>query len=169
MRLSRTGSPAAESKESQKKATHRLLINHCPTGEFRVWFFPHLPSQCTCGRTQTRNHILFECLRYVRPRLWFHSHAAFSSHPSNIPLLLQWLQLNPVAFTFDVPPDPTNFLALGLLHTFSSSNTYCYISLPGAQYFYNLLPYLLYTRSYPFTGSCIFNPSSTYLILKKTF
>lgn len=57
---------------------------------------------------QGRNHILFECSRYAHPRMWFHSHAAFSSHPSNLPLLLTWLSLNPDAFTFDdVPPDPT--------------------------------------------------------------
>lgn len=86
----------------------RFLTNHAPTGGFRQRFFLQLPYRCACGRTQTRNHILFGCSRYVHPCLLFHSHAAFSSHPSNFPLLLQWLHLNPDAFTFgDVPPDPT--------------------------------------------------------------
>lgn len=129
MRFFRTDSLTIESEESQQKAVKgntstddvckawhpsdvarltRLITNHAPTGEFRARFFPNLPTHCACGRTQTRNHILFECLLYVRPHMWFHSHVAFVSHPSNLPLLLQWLDLNPLAFTFDdVPPDPT--------------------------------------------------------------
>ncbi|KZV67102.1 hypothetical protein PENSPDRAFT_540433, partial [Peniophora sp. CONT] len=79
----------------------RATTNHAPTGEFRTKFFPHEPSRCSCTQflyyTQTRQHILHSCSRYLRdPEL----HDRLRQAKDPVPLLHDFLNANPNAFSY---------------------------------------------------------------------
>jgi len=44
----------------------RAIMNHAPTGEYQLRFFPREPFACSCGEypIKSRNHILHNCRRY---------------------------------------------------------------------------------------------------------
>lgn len=50
----------------------RMVLNHAPIGSYRQRFFPGEPVNCnSCGRLQTRAHVLLECDCYRRR--WRHN------------------------------------------------------------------------------------------------
>ncbi|KZV75037.1 hypothetical protein PENSPDRAFT_647562 [Peniophora sp. CONT] len=89
----------------------RATLNHAPTGEFRIRFFPQEPRNCdACGDghygvLHSRFHILNECGRYARPPDFYRT-LKHSRNPG-IPLT-EFLVNNPGAFSYDDAP-PTAF------------------------------------------------------------
>jgi len=72
----------------------RMTTGHAPIGEYRQRFFPHLPTNCSCGEAevQTREHIVMKCDIYDP-----------STRPCNIVInsFVHFLVDNPGAFSFD--------------------------------------------------------------------
>lgn len=134
MRLLRTGSLDADKKENRQRAVRgnfstdnitsalsasesaqltRCLTNHAPIGAYRIRFHPSLsPSRPSCPRfIQTRAHVLFHCARYRRPTsfTWLSHISKFLEHKDSSALLVKWLQLYPLAFTFAHSPSIAKF------------------------------------------------------------
>lgn len=129
MRILRTGKLDVDKKENRQRAVRgnlstdstsaaltaaessqltRCLTNHAPIGAYRTRFHPKLPTRCpTCPcYVQTRDHILFHCIRYRPPRsfTWFTHISKFLAHDDSFDLLVQWLRLHPLAFSFAHSP-----------------------------------------------------------------
>ena len=84
----------------------RALTGHAPTGEYRQHFHPDLPTYCNhCGPStlHTRNHILFQCPKYVSLAA---SLTDWKKDKFNEKSWKNFFQANPSAFTFgDLPDD----------------------------------------------------------------
>ncbi|KZV75258.1 hypothetical protein PENSPDRAFT_571773 [Peniophora sp. CONT] len=85
----------------------RSTLNHAPTGEFRIRFFPNEPINCDAcgdgryGLLHSRFHILNECGRYVRPPDFYNT---LKRSPNPGASLTEFLINNPTAFSFDDAP-----------------------------------------------------------------
>ena len=68
----------------------RAIVNHAPTGEYRLRFFPNETFHCPCGSypIETRRHILHDCNNYWNPRRDSISH------------FILFLEFNSSAFSF---------------------------------------------------------------------
>ena len=82
------------------------ITGHAPTGEYRQRFHPNLPTYCGhCGQStpHTRNHILFDCPKYVSLAA---SMTDWKKDKFNNKSWKNFFQANPSAFTFgDLPDD----------------------------------------------------------------
>ena len=83
----------------------RALTGHAPIGYYRLRFFPDQPTNCECNlpELQTVRHAFDRCTRYKSPyRLRFDR---FLDALDPFPLITDWLERFPSAFTFeDAPP-----------------------------------------------------------------
>ncbi|KAI0708425.1 hypothetical protein C8Q76DRAFT_799692 [Earliella scabrosa] len=84
----------------------RCLTDHAPTGAYRLRFFPEQPTHCTCDRPelQTRRHVFDRCTFYPRTPYSL-TWDDYLGELDPFPLILDFLETNPSAFTFaDAPP-----------------------------------------------------------------
>ena len=84
----------------------RAITGHAPTGEYRQRFHPNLPTYCNhCGPNtpHTRNHIFFDCPKYVSLAA---SMTDWKRDKFNNKSWKNFFQANTSAFTFgDLPDD----------------------------------------------------------------
>ena len=83
----------------------RAILNHAPIGSygrrFRVGDFED--TKCTCGREETREHILNGCI-WTNCRQYTRSQNGREFDVDTLPGLIKFLEVNPHVFAFEEYP-----------------------------------------------------------------
>ena len=86
----------------------RAILNHAPIGSyrrrFRVGDFEN--TKCTCGREETREHILEGCIWTTCRRYTRRTGRYREFHVGDLPGFIKFLEVNPHAFAFQEEPQP---------------------------------------------------------------